>query len=137
MTVAGVTWNWNSAYTPTVKMMSWITATIADAAIFHSNRIDRYSGEQDEEDDERLQRLAADLVAPRRADGADADVVDVDARVLRERGGDVLDGLVGSFVVVTVTLLAVDRDRRVRSSRSSASAFSTPACVTSTSLLAP
>jgi hypothetical protein len=30
VTVAGVTANWNSAYTPIVTMMSWMTATIAD-----------------------------------------------------------------------------------------------------------
>src|SRR5262245_21909712 len=43
VTVAGVTANWNSAYMPAVKMMSWSTATIADAAIFHSKRIVRYA----------------------------------------------------------------------------------------------
>ena len=43
MIVAGVTGKWNSAYTPTVKMMSWITATIAATAILNSKRIDRYS----------------------------------------------------------------------------------------------
>ena len=41
VTVAGVTAKWNSAYTPTVKMMSWITATIAAADILHSKRSDR------------------------------------------------------------------------------------------------
>ena len=38
MTVAGLTDHWKSAYTPTLTMMSWITATIAVADIFHSNR---------------------------------------------------------------------------------------------------
>ena len=41
MTVAGVTSNWNSAYTPTVKMMSWITATIAATDILNSKRTAR------------------------------------------------------------------------------------------------
>ncbi len=39
MTVAGVTSNWNSEYTPTEMMMSWATATSAPTAIFHSSRM--------------------------------------------------------------------------------------------------
>ena len=37
-TVAGVTSNPVTAYTPTVMMMSWITATIAASAMRHSKR---------------------------------------------------------------------------------------------------
>ena len=83
-----------------VKMMSWITAMIAAAAIFHSKRIERYTREHDEEDDERLERLAADLVDP--TSGRRCVMLtsfDVDARVLGERRArPSCTGLVGSFV---------------------------------------
>src|SRR6476660_9870250 len=42
-TVAGTTSNWVIAYTPTVMMMSWITARIAASAIRHSKRNVRYN----------------------------------------------------------------------------------------------
>src|SRR5581483_2708071 len=42
-TVAGVTSNRVSEYTPTVMRMSWITAMIAATAIFHSNRNEMYT----------------------------------------------------------------------------------------------
>jgi hypothetical protein len=41
ITEAGLTWNWSSAYTPTVITMSWASAISAATAIFHSNAIDR------------------------------------------------------------------------------------------------
>src|SRR5271166_1502743 len=43
MTVAGLTWNPVSAYTPVAMTRSWIRATKAATAIFHSKAIDRYS----------------------------------------------------------------------------------------------
>src|SRR5580658_8798693 len=43
MTVAGLTWNPVSAYTPVAMTRSWISATKAATAIFHSKAIDRYS----------------------------------------------------------------------------------------------
>src|SRR6478672_3410191 len=42
-TVAGVTSNWVTAYTPTVMMMSWTTAMIAASAMRHSKRNVRYA----------------------------------------------------------------------------------------------
>ena len=41
ITEAGLTEKPNSAYTPMVITMSWIRATNAAEAIFHSNAIDR------------------------------------------------------------------------------------------------
>src|ERR1022692_3419823 len=43
MTVAGLTWNAVSAYTPVAMTRSWIRATKAAMAIFHSKAIVRYS----------------------------------------------------------------------------------------------
>src|SRR6516225_2303116 len=43
MTVAGLTWNPVSAYTPVAMTRSWMRATKAATAIFHSKAIDRYS----------------------------------------------------------------------------------------------
>ncbi len=40
MTVAGVTSNWNTEYTPTATMTSLSIAAMAATAILHSNRIE-------------------------------------------------------------------------------------------------
>src|SRR4051794_40242196 len=42
-TVAGVTVNWNRAYTPTLMRTSWMTATSAPTAMAHSKRTVMYS----------------------------------------------------------------------------------------------
>ena len=52
------------AYTPTVMMMSWITATIAASAMRHSKRNVRYSAITMKNTTSACERLAADLVAP-------------------------------------------------------------------------
>src|SRR5580700_5733640 len=43
MTVAGLTWSPVSAYTPVAMTRSWMSATKAATAIFHSKAMDRYS----------------------------------------------------------------------------------------------
>src|SRR6516225_3025220 len=43
MTVAGLIWSPVSAYTPVAMTRSWMRATKAATAIFHSKAIDRYS----------------------------------------------------------------------------------------------
>src|SRR5579859_6493710 len=43
MTVAGLTWKPVSAYTPVAMTRSWMSATKAATAIFHSKAIDRYN----------------------------------------------------------------------------------------------
>ena len=116
-------------------MMSWITATIAVAAIFHSKRNDRYSGEQEEEDDRAPCSAFRLTVSPH----VGPTVVTLTSLTstpayFGERDGDVLHGARRQRRELHGDVLTVDGDVGVRSRRRPSIAFSTDSCVTVASL---
>ena len=77
-TVAGVTSNSVTAYTPTVMMMSWITAMIAASAIRHSKRNVRYTAITKKNTTSALSALLLTLSPQVGPDVGDADLPRVD-----------------------------------------------------------